>query len=336
MAQQGPARVLHVSAADHTAANRDREDRPGPLGTTEPSIPRVRRSNLGRMELTPARRRALSTALALVLAIESVSAVAATAQVTTDRPTAPASRPEPAVHVAGVVVGPAAVGVPIAVSPKRVRADRLVDPVARIILPSSPPDAAPAKAATPAQDKAAKPKPDRHRGDARQNRADRQRAADRHDRSDARKPTRSHGGNGSDDRAPSYGGRNHLWIPSLGVSRSISWFPCSRSREPDNYVYRWGCAGSNNVYLLGHAWGVFEPLHDAYTRGRLRKGMKAVYADANGRVRTYAVRFWKVVRPTTAASWAWASLSNPSMTLQTCVGARSQYRLMVRLAQVDG
>jgi hypothetical protein len=59
--------------------------------------------------------------------------------------------------------------------------------------------------------------------------------------------------------------------------------------------------------------------------------MQAIYADAAGRVRTYTVRWWKVVRPTTSASWAWASLGTPSMTLQTCVGSRSQYRLMVRL-----
>ncbi len=127
-----------------------------------------------------------------------------------------------------------------------------------------------------------------------------------------------------------------MWIPSLGINRSVAWFACSRSREPDNYVYRWGCAGTNNVYLLGHAWGVFDPLHDAYVSGRLRRGMKAVYADANGKVRTYAVRWWKVVKPTASASWAWASLPTPSMTLQTCVGAHSQYRLMVRLTQVDG
>ena len=38
--------------------------------------------------------------------------------------------------------------------------------------------------------------------------------------------------------------------------------------------------------------------------------------------------------PTTAASWAWAPLSSPGMTLQTCVGSNSQYRLMVRLTQV--
>jgi hypothetical protein len=131
-----------------------------------------------------------------------------------------------------------------------------------------------------------------------------------------------------------YAGRNHVWIPSLGINRSVSSFACTRTRPPDNYVYRWGCAGRNNVYLLGHAYSVFKPLHDAYVSGRLRKGMKAVYADAVGHVHTYSVTWWRLVAPTTAASWAWAAQSRPSMTLQTCVGARSQYRLMVRLVQV--
>ncbi len=287
------------------------------------------------MELTPTRRRALSTALALILAIESVSAVAAAAQVGTNRPAAPAAS---AHRPTAAVVAPAAA--PRA--PRVALADRLVDAVARVTYPRSEtpatepatsPAAEPAKADKP--DKPAKAdKADRHRSDnARSASGSRARSAGDGQRREAdhtRQARRSR------EAGPaSYSGRNHVWIPSLGISRSIAWFACSRSREPDNYVYRWGCAGNNNVYLMGHAWGVFEPLHDAYVRGQLRRGLKAVYADANGRVRTYAVRWWKVVKPTTAASWAWASLPSPSMTLQTCVGARSQYRLMVRLGQVD-
>jgi hypothetical protein len=134
--------------------------------------------------------------------------------------------------------------------------------------------------------------------------------------------------------APSYRGRNHVWIPSLGINKTVQSFPCSRSRPPDAGVYRWGCAGRNNIYLLSHAWSTFKPLHDAYVRGGLHKGMRVVYADGSGRVHTYAVVWWRVVAPTTAASWAWAPLSRPSMTLQTCVGSNSQYRLMVRLVRV--
>jgi len=132
----------------------------------------------------------------------------------------------------------------------------------------------------------------------------------------------------------SFHGRNHVWIPSLGISRGLQSFPCSRSRPPDAGVYRWGCAGRNNVYLLSHAWSTFKPLHDAYVHGRLRKGMQVWYADTKGAVRQYRVIWWKLTLPTTAASWAWAGQSRPSMTLQTCVGAKSQYRLMVRLVQV--
>jgi hypothetical protein len=152
--------------------------------------------------------------------------------------------------------------------------------------------------------------------------------------------TRSGSGSGATTRAAAptstvrYAGRNHVWIPSLGINRSVSSFACSRTRPPDNYVYRWGCAGRNNIYLLGHAYSVFKPLHDAYVSGRLRKGMKVLYADGDGHVHTYAVIWWRLVAPTTAASWAWAAQSRPSMTLQTCVGSNSQYRLMVRLVQV--
>ena len=109
----------------------------------------------------------------------------------------------------------------------------------------------------------------------------------------------------------------------------------TRTRPPDNHVYRWGCAGRNNVYLLGHAYSVFEPLHDAYVAGRLRKGMTVDYADGAGVVRTYSVAWWRVVRPTSAAAWAWAPQSRPSMTLQTCVGANSELRLIVRLIATD-
>jgi hypothetical protein len=62
--------------------------------------------------------------------------------------------------------------------------------------------------------------------------------------------------------------------------------------------------------------------------------MKVWYGDGSGRVHEYSVAWWRVVAPTTAASWAWAAQTRPSMTLQTCVGANSQYRLMVRLFQV--
>ena len=98
-------------------------------------------------------------------------------------------------------------------------------------------------------------------------------------------------------------------------------------------MYRWGCAGGNNVYLFGHAHSVFKPLHDAYVRGRLKKGMKLIYADGDGRISTYRVAWWKVTTPDNG-EFAYASQSEPSVTLQTCVGAKSQFRLIVRLSKV--
>jgi hypothetical protein len=131
-----------------------------------------------------------------------------------------------------------------------------------------------------------------------------------------------------------YRGRNHVWIPSLGISRAVEFFPCSRTKAPGHQMYRWGCAGANNIYLMAHAATVFKPLHNAYVSGRLRVGMQVVYADANGRISTYAVRYWKVVRPDGDVGWAYAAQSTPSMTLQTCVGSDSAHRLVVRLTKV--
>ena len=132
--------------------------------------------------------------------------------------------------------------------------------------------------------------------------------------------------------ASRFSGRNRVWIPALGIKRSISFFSCSSSAYPGNRVYRWGCAGRNNVYLFGHAHSVFKPLHDAYVRGNLKKGMKVYYADAKGRVNTYKVTWWRVTTPD-KGGFAYAAQSRPSMTLQTCVGAKSQYRLIVRLVK---
>jgi Sortase domain len=141
------------------------------------------------------------------------------------------------------------------------------------------------------------------------------------------------GGSGGGSSAASYRGKNRMWFPALGISRSVYFFPCSSNSYPGNVVYRWGCAGSNNVYLFAHAHSAFKPLHDAYVNGRLKKGMKVSYADSKGKVRTYKLIWWKVTTPT-KGGFAFAAQSRPSLTLQTCVGAKSQYRLIVRFVQV--
>lgn len=132
---------------------------------------------------------------------------------------------------------------------------------------------------------------------------------------------------------PAYVGANHMWMPALGINRSIYLFSCTRSTALDNLVYRWGCAGRNNIYLMGHAWGVFKPLHDAYVQGRLRVGMEVIYADGAGRIHRYRIITWRVVLPTDT-SWI-GNMSQPTMILQTCIGANSTYRLNVKLVAVS-
>ena len=51
-------------------------------------------------------------------------------------------------------------------------------------------------------------------------------------------------------------------------------------------------------------------------------------------VTTFRVTTWRLVRPTNS-SWAIASQPVPSMTLQTCVGAQSEWRLNVRLVAIN-
>lgn len=131
-----------------------------------------------------------------------------------------------------------------------------------------------------------------------------------------------------------YHGANHVWMPSLGISKPTYFYSCSDSKYPGNVVYRWGCAGRNNTYLFGHNYGVFYPLYEAWRTGTLRKGMPVVYADAQGRTRLYRVVSWRVVDPTDSA-WAMASQSRPSMTLQTCANKAGTNRLVVRLVAVD-
>jgi sortase (surface protein transpeptidase) len=153
-------------------------------------------------------------------------------------------------------------------------------------------------------------------------------------KSESKAKAKSGGSGGSASSAPaSYRGKNRMWFPALGINRSVYFFSCSSKAYPGNVVYRWGCAGSNNVYLFGHAHSVFKPLHNAYVNGRLKKGMKVVYADSKGKVRTYKLIWWKVTTPT-KGGFAYAAQSRPSLTLQTCVGSKSQYRLIVRFVQV--
>ena len=298
------------------------------------------------MELSTRTRRAAATLLAVALGVGSVSVVAgaATPAVTHPLPVDPpagqvlaaeapvatvdVANPAPAARFIVVAPRPVVAAIPAA---DLAQAAELAEANARA-------EAAAKRAAERAERQAEREA--ERRAEARREakaarEAARREAARREARAAAADEDNDKGGGKDKDTSPNYRGRNHVWIPALGISRSVEWFPCSREREPDNYMYRWGCAGDNNVYLMGHAYSVMKPLHDAYVNGRLNKGMKVWYADNNSRVRVYAVRWWKVTKPTTDAAWAWAPQDVPSMTLQTCVGRNSQYRLMVRLTEVD-
>jgi hypothetical protein len=85
---------------------------------------------------------------------------------------------------------------------------------------------------------------------------------------------------------------------------------------------------------MAHAWGWFEPLKRAYYAGTLEPGQLVAYADGDGRTHFYRLDWWKTWRPLPSASWAWASQSRSSLTLQTCVGANSELRLFVRFHEV--
>lgn len=300
------------------------------------------------MESSPRRRRALSTALAVLLALESVSAVAAAAVV---RP-APVTHPLPAEAPAGAVLAAEATVAPAAVDPSGRAVARAADPsaadrtadAAGSTSTGSAGSAGSTGSAASVVDAAALARAaSAARADARAKAAqpvaaakDPLRAAALADAARTRTAAPRTSGTRTAARTSGFTGTNHVWIPELGISRSLVFFPCSRTRPPDNFMYRWGCSGANNVYIMGHASSVMRPLHDAYVSGRLHTGMKAYYADGSGTVRVYAVRWWKKTLPTTDAAWAWAPQSTPSMTLQTCVGSNSQYRLMVRLTEVGG
>jgi hypothetical protein len=122
---------------------------------------------------------------------------------------------------------------------------------------------------------------------------------------------------------------NSLAIPALGINAPIGTSKCGGLIP--NGIWRWPCAGHDNMYLLGHAWGVFAPLHDGYHAGLLKPGLIALYTDASGVVRKYSLQW---VQDLPVATWGqgavWAATPGPVITLQTCDGATSDHRIIVR------
>ncbi len=143
-----------------------------------------------------------------------------------------------------------------------------------------------------------------------------------------------------------------LRFPGLGasgretMSGTIHEWGC-RGGTIASGIYRWGCAGANNRYLLGHAFASFRPLHDFVAARGVRAGTRALVGmsvfvrGAGGAVERYRVT-WARVAPVdtwgrTGDTWAWNATDEPALTFQTCFGARSEYRIIVRaVLEADG
>ncbi len=138
-----------------------------------------------------------------------------------------------------------------------------------------------------------------------------------------------------------YSGRSHFWFPTFNIDADWGWYGCDYG-GPNTLpggVWRWGCGPQNNVYLLSHAWSTFKKLKVAYNNGTLKVGQEAWYADAQGNVKKFEVKWIRQVTVeylnATAGEWALNDSPTQILTLQTCNGANNEYRLIVRLVQAD-
>jgi hypothetical protein len=126
-----------------------------------------------------------------------------------------------------------------------------------------------------------------------------------------------------------------LRIPGIDLNVSIYRWSC-RATDLPNLALRWKCSGANNQFIVGHAYGVFRPYYRAWQQHRFRKGMRATYTDASGRVTRYELAWVRKVRSNyvwngkTGDQWAWNATPKPAITLQTCWGSTNKYRIVTR------
>lgn len=124
-------------------------------------------------------------------------------------------------------------------------------------------------------------------------------------------------------------GPNQLNIPAIGIDARIRTVACGRL-IPDG-IWRWPCAGANNIYLLGHNWGIFHPLQVAYHAGLLKPGLVLMYSDQRAVIHHYRLAWARSLSMTEFGQGdAWAATAGPVITLQTCDGAGDSRRLIVR------
>lgn len=138
-----------------------------------------------------------------------------------------------------------------------------------------------------------------------------------------------------------YSGKSHFWYPALNIDAAWDWYGCDYggpSALPMG-VLRWGCAPSSNVYLLSHAASTFKKLRQAFHDGTIQVGQNVWYSNAQGDVTKWEVKWIRRVTAeyldATAGDWALNDSPTPIMTLQTCDGAQSQLRIIVRLVPAN-
>jgi len=131
-------------------------------------------------------------------------------------------------------------------------------------------------------------------------------------------------------------GSDHFWYPALGIAASWSWYGCGHHWGVlGGGVYRWGCSPTSNIYILSHAWSTFAAVRHGYHSGAMHVGQTVWYSGPDGKVTQWTVKWIRHVTDAyleaTHDEWATEPSPTPIMTLQTCDGRQSQYRIIVRL-----
>jgi hypothetical protein len=124
-------------------------------------------------------------------------------------------------------------------------------------------------------------------------------------------------------------------FPVLGINEPINDWECSRS--DDNLadgIWYYGCADFNNLFLVGHAGGVFYPLWAAYHSSaglNALIGRTATYIDRSGNASVYKVAWWKHQEEAEwRTNWHGEASPFPVITLDTCDDGHAS-RITVRL-----
>jgi hypothetical protein len=122
---------------------------------------------------------------------------------------------------------------------------------------------------------------------------------------------------------------------------------CGEVLPDATHLYSFGCAGENNLFLQGHAYGILESLRFAYIHNLLEVGEMAYYTDGIGEEFAYKIAW---VDHPAVAEWgkgsSWAATPTPVITLDTCddgtkivngktVPDLDAYRIIVRLVPTE-